>query len=897
LISIGKSVLGEEMEEISFQLNAVPKRVITDPQKTLLEVLRNDFKLKGTKAGCLEGHCGTCTVLLDGNAVQACRIFVAKVQGRSVTTIEGLGTPDRPHPLQLAFAKAGAIQCGFCTPGLILRTKALLDKNPKPERADVEKALNPHLCRCTGFKKVFEAVELGASALRGETGPISLKAEGGLIGNPVVRRDALEKATGTALYADDIPVEGYCFMKVLRSPHAHARILKIDKLEAEQAPGVLAVLTAEDVGGTNILKMAGDDQPMLCRDKVRFVGDPVAAVVALSEKEALEALNLIRVDYETLEAVLSPWEALGEGSPKVHDERENLFFEQPIIFGEGEKVSAEAEISVEGRYTTQTVDHAYLEPDTGIAYIHENGQLVVISKSQNIHAHQKTIAGAVGLTLDRVRVIQSTMGGAFGGHLDVSVGGLLALAAWKLKRPVKLVFTRQETFQATVKRHPFFMDFKIGALPDGTLTGLEADILADGGAYQSFSKSVTTRGLAHASGPYRFQSARLLGRAVYTNKVPRGAMRGFGVPQTIFALESAVDELALKLGIDPLELRLKNAFVPGDVTICGQTLTDAFGFRECLETLRPLYRRALEEAKNFQETGVKRGVGLAGIWFGPGRSAPDQSEAWAELLPDDQLQIWIGAADMGQGAETLFWQVAAETMGFPLDRVQVCTTDTLLTPDGNFSAGSRQTYVSGRAVQMAVEELKKAMALHGTADYEQMRAKGLPTLYKAVNRPETTKLDPLTGQGIPWETYSFGVQMAEVAVNQETGKVKVLKVTAVNDLGTIINRQIVEGQIEGAILMGLGYALTEEFIDLETESFAKFRIPRAKDAPQMEVITLDIPRKKGPFGASGTAEYADAPTAPAIMNAVARACGARIRELPATPERVRAALKGVSGGG
>ncbi|MBI5603191.1 MAG: molybdopterin-dependent oxidoreductase [Deltaproteobacteria bacterium] len=878
------------MQEISFRLNGVRRKVITDPQKKLLEVIRKDLKLVGTKEGCSEGYCGTCTVLLDGKATLACRVPVSKVQGRSVTTIEGLGTIDRPHPLQLAFARAGAIQCGFCTPGLILRSKALLDENPRPERPEIEKALQPHLCRCTGYQKIFEAVELAASVLRGETGPISLKTEGGLIGKPVVRIDALEKATGTALYADDIAVDGCCFMKVLRSPHPQARILKIDKREAGQAAGVVAVLTAEDVGGTNILKMAGDDQPLLCKDKVRFIGDPVAAVVALSEGEALQALDLIQVVYEPLEPVLTPWEALREGAPKVHDDRGNLFFQQPIIFGEAGKGFAEADFTVEAKYTTQTVDHAYLEPDTGIAFIHENGQLVIISGSQNIHAHRKTIAGAIGLSIDQVRVIQPSMGGAFGGHLDVSVGGLLGLAAWKLKRPVKLVYTRKETFQATTKRHPFYLDLKIGAAKDGTFTGLQGEVLVDGGAYKSFSNSVTTRGLAHASGPYRFPQAHLLGKAVYTNTAVRGAMRGFGVPQTIFALESAIDELALKMEIDPLELRLKNAFVPGDVTICGQTLVGAFGFRECLETLRPLYLQALREAKNNGDDGVKRGVGLAGIWFGPGRSAPDQSEAWAELLPDDRLQIWIGAADMGQGAETLFWQIAAETMGFPLERVLICTTDTRFTPDGNFSAGSRQTYVSGRAVQMAVEELKKTMGGNGAHSYEQMKAKGLPILFKAVNRPETTKLDPQNGHGVPWETYSFGVQMAEVAVEVKTGKVKVLKVTAVNDLGTVINRQIVEGQIEGAIVMGLGYALTEEFVYNDTDSFAKFRIPRAKDTPRMKVITLNIPREKGPFGASGAAEYADAPTAPAIMNAIANACGARIRDLPATPEKVKEAL-------
>jgi aldehyde oxidoreductase len=306
-----------------------------------------------------------------------------------------------------------------------------------------------------------------------------------------------------------------------------------------------------------------------------------------------------------------------------------------------------------------------------------------------------------------------------------------------------------------------------------------------------------------------------------------------------------------------------------------------------METLRPLYEKALKEARAKSTDEIKRGVGLGGVWFGPGRSAPDQSEAWAELLPDDTLQVWIGAADMGQGTDTMFWQIAAETMGFPLERVKVCTTDTEITPDGNFSAGSRQTYVSGRAVQMAVAELKKAMEEDKVKNYKEMRAKNLPTLYKAINKPVTSRPDPKTGQGVPWETYSFGIQMAEVAVEVKTGKVDVLKITSVHDLGTVINIQNVEGQLHGGIAMGLGYALTENYVYPETDSFAKFKVPRAKDMPDMEVISLNIPRKKGPFGASGTAEYADVPTAPAITNAIYNACGVRVRSLPITAEKMK----------
>jgi aldehyde oxidoreductase len=862
-----------------------------DPQKSLLKVIREDLKLTGTKDSCSAGHCGTCAVLMDGEVVLSCRVPVAKAQGKEITTIEGIGTLKNPHPLQLAFAKTGAIQCGFCTPGMIVRAKSILDKNLDPSRDEIKKALQPHICRCTGYQKIFEAIELAASYLRGKTKSIELKLTGkGTIGQPVTRPDALEKATGTTLYAADLAVDGCAYIKVLRSPHHHAKIVQIDKKEAEAIPGVITVLTAEDVKGTNILKMAGDDQPILCGNKVRFIGDPVAAVVATSEEIASYALEKIEVTYEPLESVPTPEEALKEGAIKVHDDRPNLFFEQPIIHCDVKKGFSESEVVLEKTYTTQSVEHAYLENDAGVAYIHENGQLIIMSASQNIHAHRKTIAEALGLSLDKVRVIQTPTGGAFGGKLDVSVGGILGLAALKLKRPVKLVYTRSETFAATPKRHPFLMKVKVGAKKDGTLMALDFDLTADGGAYKSFSNSVTQRGLIHSQGPYRFPNANVYGKAVYTNTAFKGAMRGFGVPQVAFAIESILDELAVELKMDPLALRMKNGFVKGDTTICGQVLDHTIGFQECMETLKPLYEKAINEAKSNTTNEIKRGVGLGGVWFGPGRSAPDQSEAWAELLPDDTLQVWIAASDMGQGTDTMFWQIAAETIGFPLEKVKIFTTDTEITPDGNFSAGSRQTYVSGRAVQMAVEELKKAMDENSIKTYSEMKAKGLPTLYKAVNKPVTSRPDPKTGQGVPWETYSFGIQMAEVAVEVKTGKVNVLKITSVHDLGTVINIQNVEGQLHGGIYMGLGYALMEEFVYTKTDSFAKFRVPRAKDMPDMEVITLNIPRKKGPFGASGTAEYADVPTAPAIANAVYHACGVRVRDLPMTPEKIKKAL-------
>jgi aldehyde oxidoreductase len=579
-----------------------------------------------------------------------------------------------------------------------------------------------------------------------------------------------------------------------------------------------------------------------------------------------------------------------ENAPRVSDDRPNQYYQQPIIHGDVEKGFAEADVVVEHNYSTQRIEHSYMENDTGVAYISENGQLVVVSGTQNIHIHRTMLADALGLPKEQVCVVQPPMGGAFGSKNDITVGGILAFVAWKLKRPVKHEYTREETFNATSKRHPYHMKAKIGAKKDGTLTAYDIEILADGGAYQTFSSSVVSRGIIHASGPYRFPNAKIIGKAGYSNTVFSSAMRGYGVPQTIFAVETIMDELAAKLKIDPLEIRAKNGYVNGDETVCGQVLDDNFAFQKCFETIRPHYERALKEARENQTEKVKRGVGVASAWFGPGRSAPDIAEVWAELMPDDILKISVGACDMGQGSDTAFWQIAAQTMGFPLERVIMSTTDTNITPDGNFSAGSRQCHVTGRIVLMATEQLKKAMEENGVTTYEQMKAKNIPTIYKVTHQQKSTKPDPQTGQCVPYETYSFGVQMAEVEVDVKTGKTKVLKITAVYDPGVTINRLTVETQIEGAIVQGMGYALTEEFIPGETDNFAKFRIPRAKDTPDMEVILIGVPRKTGPFGASGTGEYGLVPTAPAICNAIYNACGIRIRDLPASAEKVKAKL-------
>ncbi len=906
------------MHMIGFNLNGKSITVHANPERSLLSVLRQDLGLTGTKQGCGQGHCGSCAVIVDGKVLMSCRVPAKSVAGKTVTSIEGIGTPDHPHPIQQAFSLSGAVQCGFCTPGMVIRAKALLDKNPDPSREEIIRAFQPHLCRCTGYQKIIAAVRISAQALRGEVDLPSLLPDPGShpVGHSIPRRDSLAKAAGTERYAADLQPDNPVYLKVLRSPHPHARIIKIDTDRAAAAPGVSAVFTAADVPGTNRLKTSLADQPVLCDDKVRFIGDPVALVAAESEQAAACALALIKVDYELLPAVFDPLDALRAGVPQIHAGRPNLLADLKIERGDPAAGFAAASVVIEQTFSTPYIEHAYLEPDAGIAYLDEQERLVIAAGSQNIHHDRKSLADALGLAADRLRVVQTPTGGAFGGKLDISVQGFLGLAVLGLGRPAKLVYSREETHLSTSKRHPFQIKCKLGADRYGKLTALEMDIVANTGAYATFGKSVMNRALIHATGPYRIPHVRLRGRVVQTNGPVSGAMRGYGAPQTTFAIESLLDMVAAKLEQDPLHVRVINGYRQGDLTATAQVLDHEIGLQTCLERLRPAYEAAKQWAA--QGSGeFKRGVGLAAMWFGPGKSQPDESEAQIELLPDGYVRLYIGAADMGQGSDTVLTQIAAEELGIPFAAVDIHSTDTLATPDGGYSSGSRQTYISGGAVKDAAAALRAALldaaGRHWNLAADELEyANGLIFCSGQNKQPlslvdlarlglaqirftgrrtaRITSLDPSTGEGIPYETFTFGVQLAEVEVNTHTGKTKVRRVVAVHDSGTPINPLQVEGQIEGAVVMGLGYALTEEFVPGGSENFSRYRIPRFKDAPEIESVLIDIPRPHGPFGAAAIGECGLVATAPAITNAIAQACGVRICDLPATKEKIRAQL-------
>jgi CO/xanthine dehydrogenase Mo-binding subunit/aerobic-type carbon monoxide dehydrogenase small subunit (CoxS/CutS family) len=904
---------------IDFTLNDSPARSAGDPATPLSAVLRDELCLTGTKLGCDDGRCGACMVLVNGRVARACRTLLDKVRGAAVLTIEGLGSPERPHALQRAFAETGAVQCGFCIPGMIVTAKALLDANPRPSRAQMVKALGANYCRCAGFSSIFEAVGRAAATLRGEAVPPP----------PVPLDDCWEemaKATGTARYSADLHREGMLHLKLVRSPHAHARILGVDATAALALPGVEAVLTAKDVP-VNRHGRSIQDQAVLAAERVRMIGEPVAAVVAASEAVATEAAARVRVGYEALPAVLSPAAALAPGAPRLHDGG-NVLARQAIRRGDAEAGLARAAVTTEDTFTTPFVEHAYLEPEAALAFVDADDRLVIHTGTAHPSLHRLEVARALGLGEDRVRVVAAPLGGHFGGRVDVAMQCVLGLAAWRLRRPVRCVYTREESFTSTTKRHAFEIRARLGADRDGRLTGLRMDMVADSGAYASAGPYIITRAAISGAGPYAIPDVWLGGEAVYTNNTLAGAMRGFGAPQSTFALESLMDEAARRLGIHPIDLRVRNALRPGATLPTGFRVGDGTAVVETLEAIRPHYDAAARRARASRGNGdLRRGVGVASMWFGIGTTIGEKpSHADLELRPDGRVVVLAGATDAGQGSDYVLRRVAAHVLGLPLARVDLVRGDTDLTRDTGSCTGSRVTFYVGNAVRIASGALRRAIIEAAARELEappdilevcdghvlaveapghripladlarRLEARGVRLREGGTYDPETAPLDPATGLGRPYATYAAASQMAEVEVNVRTGAVRARRVVAAHDVGKVLNPAGARGQVEGAVVMGVGFALTEEFVPGVTRGFARYRIPTTHDVPEVEAIFVERADPKGPLGAKGLGECALIPTAPAIANAIADATGVRITRLPATRERVLGALAGRTGG-
>jgi aldehyde oxidoreductase len=906
------------VEFISFSVNGRGVQVAVAGSRRLSRVLREDLGLTGTKVGCDAGDCGACTVLLEGEPVCACLIAVGQVCGCEITTVEGLAERTPIHDrLQNSFLAHGAAQCGACTPGMLVAATALLERSSSPNETEVMDAIGGVLCRCTGYRKIIRAVMEAGSTL-----PLPQPAAGAAVGARLARLDGRKKIDGTEIFgADEIP-SGTLGVRVIRCPHHRARFRFGDLNDYMAAhAGVVQVLTAKDVPGTDcygvIPKFA--DQPVFAHGEARFRGEAVAALVGAPE--VLESLDLTEfpVEWEELRALKTIDEALALGAPLIHPRRENnVLVRGRVVCGDVEKALSEADAVVEGEYETGFIEHAYIEPEAGFAR-RVGDRIEVQACTQSPYMDRGDIARILGIAPENVRIIPTAVGGGFGSKLGLSVQPFVALAAWKLNRPVRMVYSRSESIMSTTKRHPARMRLRAGATREGKIAALDFSADFNTGAYSSWGPTVAGRVPVHASGPYRVPNYRALTRAIHTNLVPAGAFRGFGVPQAAIAQEQVYDELADKIGMDRLEFRILNALENGTPTVTGQVLGEGVGIRACLEGLRPHWRRAGEQAAKFnaESTGpLRHGVGVAGMWYGCGNtSLPNPSTVRIGLKREGRIALHQGAVDIGQGSNTIVTQICADALGAPISQFDLVSGDTAITPDCGKTSASRQTFVTGKAAHMAGSKLRaEILKLAGACSCATIQfadgsvmviengrpkalalailpldAHGYVITCEATFDPPITPLDE-NGQGIPYAVFGFGAHMAEIEIDIELGTVRVLKVTAAHDVGRAINPTLIEGQIEGGVAQGLGMALMEEFFPGKGENLHDYLIPSAGDIPPVESILIEEPSSIGPFGAKGIGEQAVIPTAPAILNAIHDAIGLRIHKVPATPDRVRAAI-------
>ena len=925
---------------ITFSVNGFDCRVVSPGSFTLLAYLRDNLGLMGSKNGCNQGHCGSCTVIVDGKAKRACTVKISGLQGSRVETIESLPVEGNLHPLQDAFMLEGAVQCGFCTPGMIMAARALLDNNPNPTNEEIKHALRFNLCRCTGYAAIIRAVQLAARIMRGEddlsgvTEP-NIKDTG--IGSSPMKKDARVKVTGAPLFAADLKFDDMISGKLLLSEYPSAKIKKIDTEKAKTLPGVIAVLLAKDIPGRNSFGLLNPHQPVLAGDRVRYTGEPVALVLAESEAVAENALQQIKIEYEPLPAVFSADEGLKEGAFVLHPGG-NLVNHVAVRRGDPEQAFADAHVIVEGEYSTPMVEHAYLEPEAAVARLEDDGVVVVWTSSQGSYVFREMIAASLNLPPEKVRVIYTPAGGAFGGKEEPTVQIHCALGAHVTGRPVKMVLTRRESLLMSTKRHGAKMYYRHGAAADGKIVAMEAKVVLDAGAYESLSKPVVFRAGVVTAGPYDIPNVKTDSYGVYTNHPPGGAFRGFGSTQVAFGAEMQMDKLARALKMDPFELRRLNGLAPGKTTITGQVIEGDCGFQQALTAVEQALKDYAGQLPSPAE-GKKIGIGIAGAYknVGLGAGKNDRAGARIELDLQGRLMLMVGAADMGQGSDTVLAQLAALETGFAYEDFAVISNDTARTPDGGVTTASRQTYISGHAVVGAAREFNAALqnCMKELFDLNQGSykpvSKGIvvpsdgdrlislqeiavaaagaelspageyiytaPVTYPLRERADHEEGVPLEEYNIHY-AYCFGVQAAVVEVDENSGEVKVLKIIAAQDLGRAIHRQNSCCQIEGAVMMGLGYALSEEFIlsdgQVVTDNMAKLKLPKSIHLPEIEVILVEE-ESAGPYGAKGMGELPINPTAPAIINAIYDAVGVRVGNLPATKEKIKAALKNING--
>ncbi|GAB4531283.1 MAG: selenium-dependent xanthine dehydrogenase [Anaerolineales bacterium] len=943
---------------MNLKINGKPIEIEPRPGEMLSELLRERLGLTGTKIACNEAECGACTVWVDGEPVLSCTYTAVKAAGREVVTIEGLtpspsptsfssppkgeGTGGREKGvglLQRAFVEYGATQCGFCTPGQVMTAAALLRRNPNPTREDIRHALKDTLCRCGAYPAIERAVLAAAEALRtgGELPPPPVPPSLEplhAVGTVRPRPDAWDKVTGRAVYTDDLHFPGMLHAAVRRAEIPAGILRRLDVRVARELPGVAAVLTAEDLPGERTHGLIRPDWPILVGvgEDIRYVGDALAIVAAESREIALQAAALIEVEIEPLEPITDPVQAHQPGARPIHPGG-NLLKHIKVRKGDVAQGFAEADVVLEHTFHTPPYDHAFMEPECSVARPTDDGRMEVYVGSQIPYADRDQVARALGWPDARVRVIGQTMGGGFGGKEDIAGQIHAALLAQATGRPVKLLFDRRESLLVHPKRHATQITVKIGAKRDGTLTAVQTTLYGDGGAYASLSEKVMARATTHSSGPYEIPHVRADCYAMYTNNPPAGAFRGFGALQGQFAIERMMDILARELGLDPIALRRKNALRLGSVTCTGQTLRESVGLLACMEKVEHETARiasalcGVQREDLFKPHSAPRTPHVVHSWgfaaayknTGLGGGAPDKAGAEVELYPDGTLEVRTSSAELGQGLVTVLRLIVAEEFNLPPEKVRVLVMDTDLTPDGGPTTASRQTYVTGNAARHAAISLREALASTLAEKYDvppqqvrfveglaQVDGTAIPlgdtaALLKSEGREPKARYEywapetkPLGEGGDMHFAFSFAAQAVEVEVNTQTGEVRVLRVVTATDVGKAVNPLGLQGQIEGGTIMGIGHALTENFIIENgvpfSDRLARYRMPNITHTPEITAIVVEDPTAEGPYGAKGVGEIVTIPTIPAICNAIANAVGVEIDRLPVDQERLAAGL-------
>ena len=832
----------------SFTVNGVLRT--TEEDKPLLRYLRDDLHLYSVKDGCSEGACGTCTIVVDGKAVKSCVLTTKKAVGKTILTVEGL-SHDEQEAFVYAFGKVGAVQCGFCIPGMVMAGKALIDRNPNPSEEEIKKAIRGNICRCTGYKKIIEGIALTAAILRGEE-KIDPELEKGDIygvGDRAFRTDVRGKVLGSGAYCDDIEMEGMVHASAVRSQYPRAKVLDIDASKALELPGVLAVLTAEDVPNNKVGHIQQDWDVFIAKgDITRCVGDAICLVVAENEKVLAQAKKLVKISYEPLEPVRSIQEAMAENAPKLHPNG-NLCQQRHVTRGDAKTALANSKYVVTQSYKTPFTEHAFLEPECAVAFPYKDG-VKVYTSDQGVYDTRKEISIMLGWEPDRIVVENKFVGGGFGGKEDVSVQHLAVLAALKVQKPVKVKFTRQESINFHPKRHYMEGTFTLGCDENGIFTGLDCEIYFDTGAYASLCGPVLERACTHSVGPYCYQNTDIRGYGYYTNNPPAGAFRGFGVCQSEFALESNINLLAEKVGISPWEIRYRNAIEPGKVLPNGQIADCSTALKETLLAVKDVYER------NAGRAGIACAMKNAGVGVG----LPDKGRCKL-VVRDGMVELYAAASDIGQGCATVFLQILAQATGLPREKLVNMGANSEVAPDSGTTSGSRQTLITGEAVRMAATELKADL---DGAGGDLSALEGLE--YSAEFFDPTDKLGSDKPNPKSHVAYGFATH---VVILDDEGQVK--EVYAAHDSGKVVNPTSIQGQIEGGVLMGLGYALTEDFPLKDCVPQAKYGtlgLMRSNQIPDIHAIYVEKDELL-PFayGAKGIGEIATIPTAPAVQGA------------------------------